>query len=48
MNVIIPMQFVSFHRLDISSSTIYIFHTIETIISPQELYENITVQVLKL
>lgn len=35
-NVIIPMQFVSFHKLDISRDTIYIFHKIETIISQQD------------
>lgn len=36
-NVIIPMQFVSFHKLDISRDTIlYIFHKIETIISHQD------------
>lgn len=37
-NVIIPMQFVSFHKLDISGDTIYIsiFHKIETIISQQD------------
>lgn len=45
-NVIIPMQFVLFHKLDISRDTIYIFHKIETIISQQD--ENITVQELKL
>lgn len=48
-NDIIPMQFLSFQKFDISSDTIYIYiHKIETIISQQELYENITVQVLKL